>query len=181
MSIAKIAFFAVVITLLAVGIGVQSLGGRPQAQAAAPQAAPAQAAQFHLQEATIEDVHRAIRAGQITCRQLVQWYFNRAKAYNGVTNQLVTRDGRSIPPAVGTVRAGAPLKFPTETIAISTLIPQFDQYVGPPIEFGRMEPTASDPDVQQQYGMTVGIPNAGQTNSLGTLNIRGERSVTCKR
>ena len=35
-----------------------------------------------------------------------------------------------------------------------------------------MEPTASDPSVQQQFGMIV--------NALGTLNIRGERSVTCK-
>jgi hypothetical protein len=43
-----------------------------------------------------------------------------------------------------------------------------------------MEPTASDPSVQQQYGMTIGVPNAGQLNALGTLNIRGERSVTCK-
>jgi Asp-tRNA(Asn)/Glu-tRNA(Gln) amidotransferase A subunit family amidase len=43
-----------------------------------------------------------------------------------------------------------------------------------------MEPTASDPTVQQQFGMAVGIPNAGQLNALGTLNIRGERSVTCK-
>jgi len=43
-----------------------------------------------------------------------------------------------------------------------------------------MEPTASDSTVQQQYGMTVGIPNAGQVNALGTINIRGERSVTCK-
>jgi amidase len=29
-----------------------------------------------------------------------------------------------------------------------------------------MEPTASDPTVQQQYGMTVGIPNAGLTEVL---------------
>ena len=29
-------------------------------------------------------------------------------------------------------------------------------------------------------GMRVGIPNAGQLNALETLNIRGERSVTCK-
>ena len=43
-----------------------------------------------------------------------------------------------------------------------------------------MEPTASDPSVSQQYGMVVGIPNAGQVNALATLNIRGERSVTCK-
>ena len=43
-----------------------------------------------------------------------------------------------------------------------------------------MEDTASDPEVQQQYGMIVGIPDAGQVNALATLNIRGERSVTCK-
>jgi Asp-tRNA(Asn)/Glu-tRNA(Gln) amidotransferase A subunit family amidase len=43
-----------------------------------------------------------------------------------------------------------------------------------------MEPTASDPSVQQQFGMIVGIPNAGQLNALGTLNIRGERSVICR-
>jgi Asp-tRNA(Asn)/Glu-tRNA(Gln) amidotransferase A subunit family amidase len=34
--------------------------------------------------------------------------------------------------------------------------------------------------VQQQFGMIVGIPNAGQVNALATLNIRGERSVTCR-
>jgi amidase len=145
------------------------------ATAAYPQQSP-----FHLQEATIDDLHRAIRDGQITCRGIVQLYINRAKAYNGVSDVLVTKDGAPIPPAPGVVRAGSPLKFPTQTVAISTLLPNFDQYAGPPIEFGRMEPTASDPTVQQQYGMTIGIPNAGQLNALGTLNIRGERSVTCK-
>src|SRR2546427_3316788 len=140
----------------------------------------AQAHCFSLEEATIADVHRAIQAGQISCRGLVQAYFDRAKAYNGVSNRLVTKDGAPIPPAAGTVRAGAPLRFPTGTIAIATLLPNFDQYAGPPIEFGRMEPTASDPSVQQQYGMTVGVPNAGQINALATINLRGERSVTCK-
>src|ERR1700743_2983480 len=43
-----------------------------------------------------------------------------------------------------------------------------------------MESTASDPSVKQQFGMIVGMPNAGQVNALGTLNIRGERSVTCR-
>src|SRR5258708_22804432 len=43
-----------------------------------------------------------------------------------------------------------------------------------------MEPTASDPSVQQQFGMTVGIPNAGQVRALGMINIRGQRSTTCK-
>ena len=42
-----------------------------------------------------------------------------------------------------------------------------------------MEATASKPDVQQQFGMIAGIPRAGQVNALSTLNIRGERSVTC--
>ena len=42
-----------------------------------------------------------------------------------------------------------------------------------------MEPTVSDPAVQAQYGMVAGVPNAGQVNALSTLNLRGERSVTC--
>src|SRR5579862_5091317 len=86
---------------------------------------------FHLQEATIDNVQRAIRDGQITCRGLVQLYINRAKAYNGVTNELVTKDGAPVPAANGVVRAGAALKFPTQTIAISTPLPNFDQYAGP--------------------------------------------------
>jgi len=60
------------------------------------------------------------------------------------------------------------------------LLPNYDEYKGPPIELGRMETTASDPTVYQQYGMTVGTPNSGQANGLQTLNLRGERSVTCK-
>ena len=147
---------------------------------ATTQAAHSQQFRFHLQEATIDDVHRAIREGQVTCRGLVQLYINRAKAYNGVADELVTKDGAPVPSAPGVVRAGSPLKFPTATVAISTLLPDFDRYAGPPIEFGRMEPTASDPSVQQQFGMTIGMPNAGQLNALGTINIRGERSVTCK-
>src|SRR4029450_6515152 len=38
----------------------------------------------------------------------------------------------------------------------------------------------SDPGVQQQLGMIVGMPEAGQLNALATLNIRGERSVACR-
>lgn len=146
----------------------------------AAEAGYSQQFRFHLQEATIDNVQRAIRDGQITCRGLVQLYINRAKAYNGVADELVTKDGATIPPANGVVRAGTALKFPTQTVAISSLLPNFDQYSGPPIELGRMEATASDPSVQQQYGMTIGMPNAGQLNAIGTLNLRGERSVTCK-
>ncbi len=136
--------------------------------------------QFHLEEATINGIHTAIQAGQLTCQGLVQAYINRARAYNGVCTELVTRDGTSVSPAKGAVRAGSPVKFPTSTVPVSRVLPNFDQYKGLPIEFGRMETTISDPNVQQQFGMRVGIPNAGQVNALETLNIRGERSVTCK-
>ena len=44
----------------------------------------AQAGRFHLEEATIKDVQRAIRARQITATQLVQLYFKRIEAYNGI-------------------------------------------------------------------------------------------------
>ena len=41
------------------------------------------APRFHLEEATIADVHRALRAKEITAEQLVQLYFKRIGAYNG--------------------------------------------------------------------------------------------------
>ncbi len=140
----------------------------------------AQQKPFCLEEASIDELHAAIRAGEITCVQIVQHYIDRARAYNGVASALVTDDGASVGRATGPVRAGAPLRFPSETVKASTLFPDLDKYKGKPIEYGRMEPTASDPSVQQQYGMIVGIPNAGQVNALATLNIRGERSVTCR-
>ena len=121
--------------------------------------------QFHLMEATIPDVHRAIREGQITCSGLVEAYIKRANAYNGTCNRLITEEN------------------------VSDLLPNYSEYKSAveatanlrdsdpaktlPIEFGRMEATSSDPAVQQQYGMTVGIPNAGQVRALGMLNIRG--------
>jgi Asp-tRNA(Asn)/Glu-tRNA(Gln) amidotransferase A subunit family amidase len=135
---------------------------------------------FRLEEATIDALHAAIRSGAVTCVEVVQRYLVRARAYNGVASTLVTADGLPVPAAPGAVRAGAPLRFPIETVKASTLLPDLDRYTGPPLEYGRMEPTASDPSVSQQYGMIVGIPNAGQVNALATLNIRGERSVTCR-
>jgi amidase len=137
-------------------------------------------AKFTLAEATIDDIHNAIKSGEITCQGLVQAYINRVKAYNGVCTVPVTSDGAAIPAATGTVRGGSPLQFPTQTTAVTTLLPDFSQYTGLPLEFGRMEATASDPTVKQQYGMVAGIPNAGQVNAYEALNIRGERSVTCK-
>ena len=135
---------------------------------------------FRLEEATIEQLHRAIRAGQTNCVAVVQHYIERARAYNGVASVLVTEDGAAIPEAMGAVRALAPLRFPTATVRASSILPDIDKYRGKPLEFGRMEATASDPSVQQQYGMIAGIPDGGQLNALATLNIRGERSVTCR-
>ena len=86
-----------------------------------------QSGAFQLEEATIASIHQAIQQGQITCVGLVQAYLARARAYNHTSDRLVTRDGAPIPAAPGTVRAGAPLKFPTETVAISTLLPNFER------------------------------------------------------
>jgi Asp-tRNA(Asn)/Glu-tRNA(Gln) amidotransferase A subunit family amidase len=135
---------------------------------------------FRVEETTIAELHEALRSGDTTCEAVVEAYIERAKAYNGMCTALVTADGASIAPARGAVRAGTPLEFPTSTVPVSQVLPDFARYTGPPVELGRMETTASDPTVQQQFGMRVGIPNAGQLNALETLNIRGERSVTCK-
>jgi Asp-tRNA(Asn)/Glu-tRNA(Gln) amidotransferase A subunit family amidase len=146
------------------------------ARAASASRAPA----FHVEEATIADLHRAIQRGETTCQAVVQAYIDRARAYNGTCTQLVTRNGAPVAAGDGAVRAGRPTSFPASTTAVTSVLPKFDEYKGLPIDFGRMEPTISDPAVQQQYGMIVGIPNAGQVNALSTLNIRGERSVSCK-
>jgi amidase len=135
---------------------------------------------FCLEEATIEELHAAITSGQTTCVAVVQHYIDRVRAYNGVASMLVTTDGAPIPEVTGVVRAQAPLRFPTATVKASTILPDLDKYTGPPLEFGRMEATASDPAVPQQFGMITGIPNGRQLNALATLNIRGERSVTCR-
>lgn len=135
---------------------------------------------FRLEEASIAELHDAIRAGATTCVAVVEHYLARIRSFNGVASMLVTADGEAVPEVPGAVRGQAPLEFPTRTVKASDILPGLDRYKGVPLEFGRMEPTASDPAVQQQYGMIVGMANAGQVNALATLNIRGERSVTCK-
>jgi Asp-tRNA(Asn)/Glu-tRNA(Gln) amidotransferase A subunit family amidase len=158
------------VAIAAAILGVTALGEQLHSQQPA----------FQIEEITIAGIHEAIQQGRTTCVGVVQAYLDRAKAYNGVSNWLVTADGATIPKPPGQVRAGSPLAFPTKTIPIASLLPNFSEYAGPAIEFGRMEATASDPEVMQQYGMTVGIPNAGQVNALGMFNVRGERSTTCK-
>ncbi len=135
---------------------------------------------FRVEEATIDELHQAIQAGRTTCVAVVQQYRDRVRAYNGVASDLVTQDGAPVPEATGTIRGMSPLRFPTRTVKASSILPDLEQYQGPPLEYGRMEATASDPNVQQQFGMIVGRPGAGQVNALATLNIRGERSVVCR-
>ena len=135
---------------------------------------------FRVEEATIAELHAAIKSGRITVVEIVEQYIARVRAYNGVASMLVTADGEPIAALPGAVRAGSALRFPSRTLRADAVLPDLDKYKGPPLEFGRMEMTASDPSVPQQFGMIAGIPRAGQLNALATLNIRGERSVTCR-
>src|SRR5882762_2437770 len=66
-------------TISMLGIGTAVLYAAHFALMAKAASAP----RFHLEEATIADVHRAIRAKEITAEQLVQLYFKRIGAYNG--------------------------------------------------------------------------------------------------
>jgi amidase len=49
-----------------------------------PEVRAAEGSRFHLEEATIADVHRAFRTKQTTATQLVKLYLKRIEAYNGV-------------------------------------------------------------------------------------------------
>jgi len=73
---------------------------------------------FQLEEATIADLHHAIRSGLTTCVAVVQHYIDRVRAFNGVSSMLVTEDGAAVPPAQGPVRAQAPIGFPTTSKGI---------------------------------------------------------------
>ena len=100
--------------------------------------------QFRLEEVTIDELHEAIQSGQTTCVAVVQHYIDRARAYNGVASMLVTEDGAPVPQADGAVRATAPLRFPTETVEASAILPDLDKYWGPPSNLGawsRRRPT----------------------------------------
>jgi amidase len=144
-----------------------------------PLLTPAMAAEFQVAEASIAQTQEAIKSGAITCLGVVQQYIERIKAYNGTCTALVTKDGAPVKAHLGRMIGGKATTYPTDTVAASTFLPDLDKYKGPPIDFGRMEPTVSDPGAYQQFGMRVGLRNAKGLNAVETLNIRGERSVTC--
>ena len=145
-----------------------------------PLSAITQTVDFEIEEVNIKQLHSAIQEGRTSCLNVVQSYIERAKAYNGACTALITGDGESIPQSYGNVRAGSRVRFSTQTVSVDEILPDLDQYEGLPLDLGRMEPTISDPTVNQQFGMRVGIANAGQLNALEMLNIRGERTVSCK-
>ncbi|MFL6620565.1 MAG: hypothetical protein ACJ8MH_18295, partial [Povalibacter sp.] len=99
------------------------------------------AGKFLVEEASISSIQNAIKSGDTTCKQVVQAYIDRAKAYNGVCTALITPEGKSISAAKGYVRAGRSLVFPTKTVKASTVFPDLDQYKGLPLDYGRMEKT----------------------------------------
>ena len=90
-----------------------------------PSAAKAPApSKFHLEEARIEDIHRAIKSRQITCEQVVQAYLNRIRAYDGMCVAPVNPND-----------AGDPKNF----------FPDVAKYTGTPLQPGVMQATISDP------------------------------------
>jgi amidase len=131
------------------------------AQAAKPPPAGKAATpwKFRLEEARIEDIHRAIGSGQITCARLVQAYINRIRAY----------DGQCVAPV-----------NPNDTSDPQNHFPDAAKYTGTPLQPGVMQATISDPAKLQIYGTIRGVKNSGQLRSLSTVNIRGERCATCK-
>src|SRR5678816_2974812 len=95
-----------------------------------PGLAAAQIQGFQIEEASIADIQNAIKSGQTTCKAVVQSYIDRAKAYNGTCTALVTKDGAPIPAATGVVRAGSPITFPTATVPVTSLFPNYTDYAG---------------------------------------------------
>src|SRR6185436_10478210 len=72
-----------------------------------PVAPAAPAPRFHLEEATIAEVQRAIRAKEITAEQLVRLYFKRIDAYNGTcVRGAVDANGLMFGPITGIENAG---------------------------------------------------------------------------
>jgi DNA-binding Lrp family transcriptional regulator len=80
--------------------------------------------------------------------EVVQRYIDlaRVRAYNGVAS-IAGHRGRRAGGRRRRARCARARRcaFPTETVKASTILPDLDKYKGPPLEFGRMEPTASDP------------------------------------
>jgi hypothetical protein len=62
-------------------------------------------APFRLEEATIDNLHAAIRAGETTCAGVVAHYIERVRAFNGAASLLVRCDGVPVAPRCGPGKA----------------------------------------------------------------------------
>ena len=91
-----------------------------------------QAQPFRLEEATIEELHAAIKSGQITCVEIVQHYIDRVRAYNGVASALVTPKTAPGPCSTGRRARASATALPTATVKASTILPDLDKYKGRP-------------------------------------------------
>ena len=123
---------------------------------------------FRLEEATIEELHRAIKAGRTTCVAIVQHYIERARAFNGVASALVTKDGMPVPDATGAVRGGKPLRFPTQTISVSTIREFFD-----PVSAGPLVVEAAI-EISHAMGWQGGAPDLYRYAAGSESSLRGE-------
>src|SRR5262249_60228152 len=92
---------------------------------------------FRVEEATIDELHAAIRDGRTTCVDVVKQYLARVRAYNGVCSMLVTKDGAPVPAAPRAAPGGAPPRFPTPPLKQAHPRPDLAHYHAPPLEYGR--------------------------------------------
>ena len=84
---------------------------------------PMEKQKFNVVEASIDDLHSAIKSGEATLVEVVRSYIERVKAYNGVSCMLVTEDGSDIAKVPGVVRGGQAIEFPTKTIKADDVLP----------------------------------------------------------
>ena len=74
---------------------------------------PTKEKKFNVVEASIEDLHAAIKAGETTLVEVTQSYIDRVRAYNGVSSMLVTENGSEVDRVPGVKRGGHQIIFPT--------------------------------------------------------------------
>ena len=129
----------------------------------APSLLRSQDAPFHVEEASITDIQNAIRSGKTTCKQVVQQYNERAKAYNGACTALMTIDGNLIHHAYGMMRAGSAAQVPNADGLQPR--PSFRTWINTKVcrwSLGKMITSASDPTVHRcNTAGASGFPRQG--------------------
>ena len=78
---------------------------------------------FRLEEATIDELHEAIRSGQTTCVASCSTISTAPAPITASPACSSPKTALRSPRRPACVRAGAPLRFPTETVKASTILP----------------------------------------------------------